>query len=207
MFRAILSVCLLVTVLSAFSQTMSIDNFNAPDSVDSISIVSDFTSIVKDNNRVLLSWRVNDAVASEFFSVERSLNGKDFEIIAVIRLSKSNPKYEYTDESPANGKSVYRIRCGSKQGAQLYSSPVTVQIVGPAAFKFYPNPVDNILIIRSEDPLEVQKLDASGNSKIALSKVQGLQTINVTTLEKGIYLLRVTNKLTNLVSQEKLIKN
>ena len=207
MFRAILSVCLLVTVLSAFSQTMSIDYFNAPDSVDSISIVSDLTSIVKENNRVMLSWKVKDSIVPEFFSVERCVNGKDFDIIAVIRLSKSNFKYEYVDESPVKGKSIYRIRCAWKEGAQLYSLPVTVQLTGDASFKFYPNPVDNILIIRSEAPLDVQILDASGKTRILLNQVQGLQTINVSTLEKGIYLLRVTNKRTNVISQDKLIKN
>ena len=95
MFRAILSVCLLVTELSALSQTMSIDYFNAPGSVDSLSIVSDLTTIVKDNNRVLLSWKVKDSVVPEFFSVERCVNGKDFDIIAVIRLSKLNFKYNF----------------------------------------------------------------------------------------------------------------
>jgi hypothetical protein len=79
--------------------------------------------------------------------------------------------------------------------------------VGVTAFKFYPNPVDNILIIRSEDALDVQILDATGKPKISLNQIQGLQTINVSTLEKGIYLLRVTNKKTTLVTQEKLIKN
>ena len=207
MFRAILSVCLLATVLSAFSQTMSIDYINIPDSVDSISVVSDLSTVVKENNKVLLTWKVRDSVVPEFFSVERCVNGKDFDIIAVIRLSKTNLKYEYVDESPVKGKSIYRIRCAWKEGTQLYSMPVTVQLTGDATFKFYPNPVDNILIIRSEAPLDVQLLDASGKTRIVLNQVQGLQTINVSTLEKGIYLLRATNKRTNVISQDKLIKN
>lgn len=207
MFRAILTVCLLVTVLSAFSQTASIEYFNTPVSVDSVSVVSELATIVKDNNRVLLNWKVNDSIVPEYFSVERSVNGKDFDVIAIIKLSAANLKYEYIDENPVRGRSIYRIRCTWKEGGQVYSAPVAVQLTGAATFKFYPNPVDNILIIRSEAPLDVQITDASGKTRIALNKVQGLQTINVSTLEKGIYLLRVTNKLSNVISQDKLIKN
>ena len=207
MFRAILAVCLLVTVLSAFSQTVSIDYFNTPVSFDSVAIVSGLSTMVKENNRVMLSWKVNDSVDPEFFSVERSVNGKDFDVIAIIRLSPANLRFEYIDESPVKGRSFYRIRCAWKEGGHVFSAPVAIQLTGEASFKFYPNPVDNILIIRSEAPLDVQITDASGKTRMMFNKVQGLQTFNVSTLEKGIYLLRVTNKLTNVISQDKLIKN
>jgi hypothetical protein len=207
MFRAILSVCLVLAVLSAFSQTESIEYISTPVSVDSVSVVSDLSTNIKDNNRVILSWKVNDSIIPEFFSVERSVNGKDFDIIAIIKISRSVQKFEYTDESPVKGRSIYRIRCAWKEGAQVYSAPVTVQLTGEASFKFYPNPVDNILIIRSDAPLEVQISDASGKTRFVFSKVHGLQTFNVSTLEKGIYLMRVTNRLTNVISQDKLIKN
>lgn len=207
MFRAILAVCLLLTVLSAFTQTASIDYFNTPVSVDSIAIVSGLSTMVKENNRVMLTWKVNDSVDPEFFSVERSVNGKDFDVIAIIRLSATNLRFEYIDENPVKGRSFYRIRCAWKEGGHAFSAPVSMQLTGEATFKFYPNPVDNILIIRSEAALDVQITDASGKTRMLFNKVQGLQTFNVSTLEKGIYLLRVTNKLTNVISQDKLIKN
>lgn len=123
MSRAILSVCLLVAVLSAFSQTTGIDYINTPVSVDSVSIVSELATIVKDNNRVLLTWKVNDSIIPEFFSVERSVNGKDFDIIAIIKISRLNFKYEYSDESPVKGRSIYRIRCAWKEGYRYIPRP------------------------------------------------------------------------------------
>jgi hypothetical protein len=49
--------------------------------------------------------------------------------------------------------------------------------------------------------------DANGRLRVSASRVQGLHTINVASLEKGVYLIRVINKLTNVMSQEKLMKN
>ena len=78
---------------------------------------------------------------------------------------------------------------------------------GYVAFKFYPNPVDHVLIIRSDAPLDVMISDANGRLRISETRVQGLHTINVSSLEKGVYLLRIVNKLTNMLTQEKLMKN
>ena len=80
-------------------------------------------------------------------------------------------------------------------------------IVGDISFRFYPNPVDNILIVRSEGALDVQVLDAAGKVRVSQSRLQGIQTINVSTLEKGIYYLRINNRSTGVVTQEKLLKN
>ena len=207
MFRAIILVCLQATAYAAFTQAASIDLFSAPVSVDSTGIISELSSVVKENNRVMLTWKVNDTTLPEFFTVERSMNGKDFDVVAVVRLSGLNKKFEYTDDSPLKGRSIYRVMCAWKEGAQFYSSPVAVQLIGDASFKFYPNPVDNILIIRSDAPLDIQISDATGKTRLVINRVQGLQTVNVSTLEKGIYLLRVTNKASNVISQDKLIKN
>jgi hypothetical protein len=84
---------------------------------------------------------------------------------------------------------------------------IPVTIAGYVAFKFYPNPVDHVLIVRTEAPLDLMITDANGRLRLSESHVQGLHTINVSSLEKGVYLIRFINKLTNIMSQEKLIKN
>ena len=89
----------------------------------------------------------------------------------------------------------------------IIRKPLDVQIAGDISFKFYPNPVDNILIIRSENPLDIQIIDATGKTRLSQANLQGLQTINVSTLEKGIYILRVNNRLANTIVQERLVKN
>ena len=169
--------------------------------------ITDLVHIIKENSRVVLNWRLSDSSLTDFFSIERSCNSKEFEVVAVIKLTQISKWFEWVDESPAKGKNVYRIRCSAKDNRQYYSKTLDVQIAGDISFKFYPNPVDNILIIRSENPLDIQIIDAAGKTRLSQANLQGLQTINVSALEKGIYILRLNNRLANTIVQERLVKN
>ncbi|MGZ5134356.1 MAG: T9SS type A sorting domain-containing protein [Flavitalea sp.] len=172
---------------------------------DPQNIVTDFSYNLKANSKVHLQWKVKNIEMVDFFSIERSANGRDFEMIEILKLLAAN-SYELIDESPLPGKSFYRIRT-STHGKPVYSPTLTVYRVGETALKFYPNPADNILIVRSEFPLDVQIADGTGEVRISQLRVQGLQTINVSALEKGIYMIRFTNKAANTVTIEKLFKN
>lgn len=174
---------------------------------DSNYFISDLVHIIKDNSKVIINWKLSKKAIPDFFAIERSSNGREYEVVSIIRLTDSLQWFEFVDESPAKGKNLYRIRCGSKDSQHVYSKSVLAQIAGDISFKFYPNPVDNILIIRSEDPLDIQLIDAAGKIRISQNKVQGLQTINVSSLEKGVYILRVNNRQANTIAQEKLLKN
>ena len=167
--------------------------------------ITDFNYTLKGNDKIHLQWKLSNQESVDFFSIERSANGKDFEMIEVLKLLQDN-RFEFTDESPLMGRSFYRVRTSVK-GRPVYSSPISVYVGADIPFKFYPNPADNILIVRSDIPLDVQIADGTGEVRITHLKVQGLQTINVSSLEKGIYMIRFTNKVSNIVTTEKLFKN
>jgi hypothetical protein len=128
-------------------------------------------------------------------------------VISVLSNLEPQKIFQWTDDVPRKGRSFYRIRYSFNNGDSLYSKTIPVVIAGYTAFKFYPNPVDHVLIIRTEAPLDVTISDANGRLRLSESRVQGLHTINVSSLERGVYLIRVINKLTNVMSQEKLMKN
>lgn len=173
--------------------------------LDPKNIVTDFSYTLKGTAKVHLEWKAVGIEMVDFFSIERSGNGRDFEMIEVLKYL-SNNKFELIDDSPLPGRSFYRIRTSVK-GKPVYSSTLTVYMGGDIPFKFYPNPADNILIVRSDIPVDVQIADALGEVRVSQSRVLGLQTINVSFLEKGIYMIRFTNKVSNTVSTEKLFKN
>jgi len=174
--------------------------------IDPKNIVADFSYVLKEKTKVRLRWTVTNIEATDFLSIERSANGKDFEMIGILKLLSAN-KFELMDESPLRGRSLYRIRTSVK-GKTVFSKTLEVYMGGvEAPFKFYPNPADNVLIVRADIPLDVQIADASGAVRISQARVQGLQTLNLSTLEKGIYTIRFINKLSNTVSIEKLFKN
>lgn len=174
---------------------------------DSAVFLSDLVAATKDNAKVILNWRMINSNTTDFIAVERSSNGRDFEVVAVLKQSAGGLWYEWVDDAPARGRNVYRVRFAGKQGAIQYSKTIAAIIAGDISFRFYPNPVDSILIIRSEFPVDIQIMDANGKVRILQNKLQGLQTVNVAALEKGMYLLRISNLTTGIVSQERLLKN
>jgi hypothetical protein len=168
--------------------------------------VVDFAAINLEASKLQLTWRIAEHTP-DFFTIERSETGKIFEVVGVLNKLGAQKSFQWIDDAPKNGRTFYRLRYAYKEGQSLYSRTLPVLTTGNATYKFYPNPVGHILIIRSDSPLDVQISDATGKTRISQLRVQGIQTINVSSLEKGIYLIRFSNKLTNVMSQEKLIKN
>ncbi len=209
MFRTLLYISMGLLPLFAHTQSAPLPAFVTPSEVtteDPHKIISDLRLSIIDNSRLSLTWSVNGDLP-DFFIIERSENGKTFEVVTVLNNLEKKPSYHWTDDSPKKGRSFYRIKYSFGQGPVLYSSTVNAAFAGYIDFKFYPNPVDHILIVRSDNPIDVHIADATGKIRITETRVRGIHTINVSSLEKGIYLIRFSSKLTNMVAQEKLIKN
>jgi hypothetical protein len=174
---------------------------------DSAYVITDLVHVIRENSKVVLNWKLSDTTATDFFTIERSSNSREYEVVAVIKIARPSQWFEWIDESPAKGKNIYRIKCASANKQVNYSNIIHAQIAGDISFKFYPNPVDNVLIIRSETALDIQVIDATGKMRLSQTNISGLHTINVSTLEKGVYVLRVVNRLSNTVVQDRLLKN
>jgi hypothetical protein len=208
MLKKLLCICVSLLPLALLSQQALPDDSSPSERVfgDPAQTLSVFRHSIIDRSKVLLDWQVKDSLP-EFFAIERSSNGTDFEVVTVLNNLGRRRLYEWVDESPLKGRSFYRIRYSFDNGPELFSATIPVVVAGQLDLKFYPNPVDHILIVRSESPVDVQISDAAGKIRISENRVTGLHTINVSALDKGIYLIRFTNKLTNIIIQEKLVKN
>ncbi|OQP67361.1 hypothetical protein A3860_03140 [Niastella vici] len=199
-------ICLLVHVCIAQevpTVTPLVNQFPA----DSSSYITNLSVSIFENARVILNWKQPEDTSLTFAVIERSTGGRNFEVVAVLKQSEIKPENEWIDEAPPKGRSLYRVRFSGKEVQPAYSKAVETLIAGDISFRFYPNPVDNILIIRSEAVLDIQVVDAVGKQRIGINNLQGLQTLNVSGLEKGIYFLRINNHTTGLLTQEKLLKN
>ena len=206
--------CLLVFVCTAQEEATVPPQVSPNTTVDTIDTsdtsgtATDLTLSIFENARVILGWKQPEDTSLAFAVIERSTGGRGFEVVAVIKKSDIKTMNEWIDDAPPKGRSLYRVKFSGKDGQlPAYSKSAGATIMGDISFRFYPNPVDNILIIRSEAQLDIQVVDAVGKQRIAINNLQGLQTLNVTSLEKGIYFLRINNHTTGLVTQEKLIKN
>jgi hypothetical protein len=156
--------------------------------------------------KLLLQWALNNQDQPGFFNIERSSYKQGpFEILAVIRLDSGLQKF--IDEQPLKGNSYYRIRYLPENGFPQYSRIVSSSFAGDMTCKFYPNPVDNILIVRSEQDLELLLSDANGKIVTNVKLKSGLQTVDVSSLDKGLYIITLTQAESGRVITQKLIKN
>lgn len=217
---------LLIAPLLLHSQVdgdiIAIDTAAAPITIATTPFIT-FQAQPRDN-KIFIQWQIgkdstayfpgaaNFTVAAYFtgaayFTIERSVEGKTYETIGILKAMENAFKYEFADEFPSRGQAYYRVRCTAKNGNELYSQPAMVILPGVTFFRFYPNPADKLLIIRSEGPVELQIGDGFGKQRISKSLAAGPQVIDVSFLEKGIYYIRITDKSTGRQQFDKFLKN
>ncbi|HLA58007.1 MAG TPA: T9SS type A sorting domain-containing protein [Puia sp.] len=165
-------------------------------------------TVTASNGQAVLRWSAPSVQAEDFFIVEKSVDAIHFEVISAMEASTGTDSvYSMTDNTAGSGAVSYRIRITGKDGRELCSKTVNVNSVSDADFKFYPNPVDKLLIVRSSHPMNIQVMDAYGTIKFIQDVEAGMQIVNVSGLQKGSYILKATDKATNTVISEQLVKN
>ena len=169
--------------------------------------IRQITATIKNRNKVVLQWNLDKPSAGGFSTIERSRNGKDYESIGVLKTGRNIVRQEFEDEMPVNGVNYYRIRFSPTEGQIKISPVVNASVAGDLSCKFYPNPVDKLLIVRSELPVDIQLIDAFGKIRITQKSSGGLQLVDVSLLEKGLYIITLTQKDSHKTFSEKLMKN
>lgn len=171
------------------------------------SVFTSFEGLVKEYNKVWLQWDVDSTTDGDYFIIERATDGDQYETIGVLRKTGINTHYESTDIAPPNGTDFYRIKYTNQGGRTVYSKAIQLSLSGAVSFKFYPNPVDKLFIIRSEHVVEIQVIDATGVIRLSKHLQPGIQVINISSLERGVYILRVADKESNRITSNQLLKN
>jgi hypothetical protein len=169
--------------------------------------IVNFTAVVREANKVWLQWDVDSAIEGDYFVVERSPDGLHYETIDALRSIQQQRRYDITDIAPPNGPNFYRIKYTSQSSGLFYSKPLQLSLSGDVDFKFYPNPVDKLFIVRTEHSIDIQIVDAGGSIRLSKRLQPGIQVINASSLERGMYVLRVTDKESNRAISQQLLKN
>jgi Secretion system C-terminal sorting domain len=165
------------------------------------------SATIKDVNKVWLQWDIDSAGNGDYFIVERSSDDEHYETIGAVRETGAAGHYELLDAAPPNGSNFYRIKCSPPTGPPTYSKSMQLSLSGKVDFKFYPNPVDKLFIVQTEHIIDLLVLDAGGVIRLSKRLQPGIQVVNVSTLEKGVYVLRVTDKESNRAISQQLVKN
>ncbi len=80
--------------------------------------VSHYDALVK-NDKALVQWNTSREVNSDYFTIERSANGKDYEMIMMVRGAGNSAtplSYEFQDSKPLPGNNYYRLSASDTNG-------------------------------------------------------------------------------------------
>jgi hypothetical protein len=170
--------------------------------------ILNFSAVTTATDRtVWLKWDADSASQDGYFIVERGRDPMHYETIGALRSTGGKGHYELTDQAPPNGFDFYRIKYTGHRDSVVYSKPMELNLSSEVDFRFYPNPADKVFIVRTEHNIDLQILDPTGMVRISKRLQQGIQVIDISMLERGVYILRVTDKESNRALSQQLVKN
>ncbi len=159
-----------------------------------------FFKAVVSRNIVHLRWATESEENFDFFTVEKSTDGKNFYSVNDIPghgNSTERHDYAFTDEHPLIGKSYYRLRETDFDGLVVFHQIVSVDFSGERSVSIYPVPVSNgILNIRLNFSVKQEsRITINDTAGLVLqSFVSPAEQIAVpVNLKPGIYFLTFTN--------------
>jgi predicted outer membrane repeat protein len=124
----------------------------------------------KEANRVQLIWTTASERDNDYFEIQRSVDGLNFQRLSVLKAqtSSSNKDYVLYDYSPANGDNYYRLIQYDINGQQaiLGDRIVNFNIAAAVSVSVFPNPtVDEVNLSFTgfpEEAVNVSITDLSG---------------------------------------------
>ena len=176
-----------------------------------------FSATPNSKNEVELAWATLNERDNDYFTIERSINGTDFEEIsrtAGAGNSNNNRNYFGVDKHPYTGRSYYRLRQTDFNGNFTLTMPQAVYIrnEGTVAVNIFPNPATDQINFFFSRPIESGNIEiydlegklvfTTGEQKIITSS--GILEIPVNGFARGIYSYRIKMDA-SIITQGKIV--
>ncbi|WP_246073877.1 hypothetical protein [Fluviicola chungangensis] len=158
-------------------------------------------SVVKVNEYTLLEWQTESEKNSDYFEVERSSNGTDWNRLMTVKAAgeSNTPKvYQEIDSDPLEGISYYRLNQYDLDGAGTHLKTVSFNnkiSIGANEIRVFPNPLTERIRVFG-DKMELQDLkifnsigqDISGD--LTIMHHNGYSEVYFSDQEEGIFVLK-----------------
>ncbi len=169
-------------------------------------------SAVESQQRIKLNWQTATETNNEFFTIERSTNQNQWVELKKVKgagTSTDLHNYETYDESPVSGTSYYRIKQTDFNGNTTYSETRSVKYESKnKGLSVFPVPnLGNTITINGISNFrnhELQVVNAAGARVYANSLTNA--TVELPSLVKGVYFLRITDKMSGESSTLRYVK-
>jgi len=158
-------------------------------------------TVSKEQTSALLNWSTSQETNSESFSIEHSLNAKNWNKIGIV-LSNSESstlrKYNFKHKNPAAGENFYRLKMFDKDGTYTYSKIQSLTFDElPDKLLVFPNPATDLLTMTVKDLVLVKSVrlhNQKGNTVYSAYGSNITKNIDIKNLGAGPYIVVVTNK-------------
>ncbi|ELR69741.1 hypothetical protein C900_04718 [Fulvivirga imtechensis AK7] len=170
--------------------------------------------VVAEGNEVILKWVTASEENNDYFTIERSRDGKEFEKVGTTTgagTSTTVLNYSFTDPNPYYGRSYYRLSQTDFDGTSETFEIAAVTISSIKDITVFPNPVNRGKALRIETGADADEevsiaIYNHAGKLIKADKLVGEQSIDIEDeLEAGFYMLQVksgqVSKSTRLVIQ------
>jgi hypothetical protein len=163
--------------------------------------------VVKKDNNGIVNWTVeNEDSYTTGYDVERSLNGRDFEIIGTVQKSNLGNYYTFTDLNLTSIKNVgniiyYRVKQVNSNGRVEYTiiKDLRMSIKGNE-ITAYPNPIKDFTTLQMDFAkaenvtMSLYSEDGKSIQNYTMQAAKGINTkkIDMNNLAAGNYMLKVT---------------
>jgi hypothetical protein len=173
-------------------------------------ILSSFAATRK-GNTALLNWRTQTEINAKSFDVEM-LSGNTYIKVGSIAAtnSASGSSYNFTHNNTATSASLYRLKIIDRDNSFKYSEVRSVKgLLAASDFTLYPNPSSGSAKVMISDVTEGTQVLLMDNAGRVLKTVtlKNSNTVELNGLQKGIYLVKVTNTVSNESVVKKLTVN
>lgn len=168
-----------------------------------------FRASLNEENSVELNWQTNAEINNDYFTLERSKNGVDWQILANVKGAENSNNvlvYSHIDFTPLNGTSYYRLKQTDFDGHYSYSHVQKINMMESEShpFEVYPNPSKNRITIAGDlfDINEVTIYNTLGQDMSNLTEqIESSNTkliIDISKLKSGVYYIKTNSTVSKV---------
>lgn len=164
------------------------------------------------NKQVLLKWSTASEVNNDYFVIQNSVDGQQWQFVSKISgngTTTNTNYYTFIDQKPLNGLSYYRIKQVDFDGQTSYTPIKSIsfdKLINDKALRIFPNPVTHHLSIEGfyPDDVRVKIYNILGREMngLSLKKESSIISFDVSYLPKGMYLLFINHENTRFIKNE-----
>jgi hypothetical protein len=182
--------------------------------------LANFT-VTKERQTALLVWTTTEETNSDRFEIERSFNGKTWQILGTVNAkgeSKVLLHYSFSDAGPAGGSNYYRLKMidrsagtperDGRDATFAYSRVRSIYFDTETEVLLYPNPVVEKLSITVSNMTSVENIQITNLAgKVVYSSAKSghsshLADVDMKAFPAGLYVLSITHSDGTITARE-----